>query len=77
MVHTDATADEDFVPDGSRYRGRVQTHGELWNAISDVKITARDALQVTRRDGLTLHVEPAPEPATVLNINKEQEKNIA
>jgi len=77
MVHSEATADEDFVSDGTRYRGRVQTHGELWNAVSDVPVMAGDALQVARRDGLNLHVQPAPQPATVLAMTKDKEKNIA
>lgn len=76
MVHAEATADEDFVGDGSRYRGRVETHGELWSAVSDMPVRAGDALQVARRDGLTLHVQPAGQPV-VLPITKEQEKNIA
>ena len=77
MVHAEATADEDFVSDGSRYRGRVQIHGELWSAVSEMPLQAGDALSVVRRDGLTLHVQPAAQPATVLPISKEQEKNIA
>ena len=77
MVQTEARADEDFVTDGSLYRGRVHTHGELWNAVSETPVRAGDALQVARRDGLTLHVQPAAQPATVLPISKEQEKNIA
>jgi membrane-bound serine protease (ClpP class) len=77
MVHAEATADEDFVSDGSRYRGRVKTHGELWSAVSEMPLKAGDALNVARRDGLTLYVQPAAQPATVLPISKEQEKNIA
>lgn len=77
MDQAEATADEDFVAEGSRYRGRVLTHGELWSAVSDVPVRAGDALQVSRRDGLTLYVQPAEQPATVLAITKEQEKNIA
>lgn len=77
MVHAEATADEDFVGDGSRYRGRVETHGELWGAVSDMPVRAGDALQVVRRDGLTLHVQPAEQPAMFLAIPKEQKKNIA
>jgi membrane-bound serine protease (ClpP class) len=77
MVQTEATADEDFAGDGARYRGRVKTHGELWNAVSDVAVKAGDELQVARRDGLTLYVYPATHQATVLPLTKEQEKNIA
>jgi len=77
MVHAEATADEDFVGDGSRYRGRVQTHGELWSAVSEMPVRAGEALQVARRDGLILHVQPAPQPAMVLAITKEQKKTIA
>jgi membrane-bound serine protease (ClpP class) len=77
MAHAAATADEDFVGEGTHYRGRVQTHGELWRAVSDTPVRAGDALQVDRRDGLTLHVQPAPQPAMVLPITKEEEKNIA
>lgn len=74
MVHAEAIADEDFVSDGSRYRGRVQTHGELWNAISETMVRAGEALKVTRRDGLTLHVQSAPQPAPVVSISKEQKE---
>ncbi len=77
MIHAAAIADEDFVGDDSHYRGRVRSHGELWTAISDLPVRAGDALQVARRDGLTLYVQPAPQPATVLAITKEQEKHIA
>ena len=77
MVEAEATADEDFVSDNSRYRGRVRTHGELWNAISDMPVRAGDALEVTGRDGLTLYVQPAPRPAPVVAIAKEQKKTIA
>src|SRR5918996_363726 len=75
MVQTEARADEDFVTDGSLYRGRVHTHGELWNAVSETPVRAGDALQVARRDGLTLHVQPSPQPAMILDMTKEQEKN--
>lgn len=77
MVHTEATADEDFVGDRSGYRGRVQAHGELWSAVSNVPVRAGDALQVVRRAGLTLYVQPPPQPAALLPITKEKEKNIA
>jgi membrane-bound serine protease (ClpP class) len=77
MVHTEATADKDFVMDGPLYRGRVHTHGELWNAVSDKPVKEGDSLQIARRDGLTLHVQPAPQPAMILDMTKDQEKNIA
>ena len=77
LVEAEATADEDFLSDNSHYRGRVRTHGELWNAVSDMPVRAGDALEVTGRDGLTLHVQPAPQPAPVVAIAKEQKKTIA
>lgn len=77
MVHTHATADDDFVADASIYRGRVSTHGELWNAVSDLPVRAGEALQVVDRDGLTLRVVPTRQPGMVLPIATEKEKNIA
>jgi membrane-bound serine protease (ClpP class) len=77
MDQGEAVADADFVSDGSVYRGRVRTHGELWNAVAETPVKAGDALTVTGRDGLTLLVQPGSPPIVVLPIGKEQEKNIA
>jgi membrane-bound serine protease (ClpP class) len=54
-----AKAIEDFREDAGVYRGRVDTHGEIWNAVSDVKVNKGADLVVEGRDGLTLVVRPA------------------
>jgi len=72
-----ATADEDFVSDGSRFQGNVQIHGEIWRAISEKPVKARDKLNVVRRDGLTVNVEPPAPSAPVFSLGREQRKNIA
>jgi len=40
-------------------QGRIQVRGELWDAISEEPLQPGDAAEVTRLDGLTLHVKPA------------------
>jgi membrane-bound serine protease (ClpP class) len=39
-------------------QGRIQVRGELWDAISEEPLQPGDAVEVTRLDGLTLHVRP-------------------
>lgn len=39
-------------------RGQIFVHGELWDAISDQPLKAGAHIQVTKIDGLTLHVKP-------------------
>lgn len=53
-----AVAQDDFT--GS---GWVRVHGESWRALCAVPVRAGQALRITGRDGLTLNVEPAPQPA--------------
>lgn len=77
MVQGKAKADADFVADSSCFRGRVQIHGEIWSAISEVPVKAADELNVARRNGLILYVEPTVQRARVLPLEKEQQKNIA
>lgn len=77
LVEASVIADEDFTGDDALYRGLVRTHGELWKAVSDVPVKKGDPLEVIDRDGLTLHVQPAPRPARIVDIAKEQKKTIA
>lgn len=39
-------------------RGTVRVHGEVWAARADVAFAPGDAVRVTARDGLILHIEP-------------------
>jgi membrane-bound serine protease (ClpP class) len=52
------TAHEDF-----KGRGHVQVHGEIWQAVSEQPLNKGQAVRITARDGLTLHVEPTQQPA--------------
>ena len=38
--------------------GQVSVHGELWKAVSDQPLQPGDRAEVTRVEGLTLHVRP-------------------
>lgn len=38
--------------------GRVEFHGTLWSAESDVAIPAGQMVEITRQDNLTLYVKP-------------------
>lgn len=40
-------------------QGQVAVHGELWEAVSDQPLQPGDRAEVTRVEGLTLHVRPA------------------
>jgi membrane-bound serine protease (ClpP class) len=42
--------------DGDIFQGMVRMHGELWRAVSSEEIPAGAQVQVTRIEGLTLHV---------------------
>jgi membrane-bound serine protease (ClpP class) len=39
-------------------RGQIAIHGELWDAVSDVPLQPGDTAEVTRVEGLRLHVKP-------------------
>ena len=43
-------------------RLRVRVHGELWGASSNSPLRAGQTVRVTALKGLTLQVEPAPDP---------------
>jgi len=47
------TAQENFEG-----RGHVLVHGEIWQAVSEQPLNKGQAVRITARDGLTLHVEP-------------------
>lgn len=55
-LHAVATALEDFDA-----MGDVWIHGERWRAHSEVPVRKGQKLQVTRIEGLLLHVTPAPD----------------
>ncbi|HVW11402.1 MAG TPA: nodulation protein NfeD [Bryobacteraceae bacterium] len=42
--------------------GRVRVQGEYWDAVAEARIGLNERVKVTAVDGLTLHVEAAPEP---------------
>ena len=42
--------------DGEFFQGMVRLHGELWRAVAREEIPAGAQVQVTRIEGLTLHV---------------------
>jgi membrane-bound serine protease (ClpP class) len=46
------------VVDWQADRGDVRVHGEIWSARSDKELKSGDSVRVTRREGLTLIVEP-------------------
>jgi membrane-bound serine protease (ClpP class) len=46
------------VVDWQAGRGDIRVHGEIWSARSDKELKSGDAVRVTRREGLTLIVEP-------------------
>ncbi len=46
--------------------GKVFVHGELWDAISSVNVSAGERIVVRKVDGLALEVEPLPVPRPVL-----------
>jgi membrane-bound serine protease (ClpP class) len=46
------------VVDWQDGRGNIRVHGEIWSARCDTELKAGDAVKVTRREGLTLIVEP-------------------
>lgn len=80
ITGAEAIADEAFVSEGDHYTGLARTHGELWKAKSKTPVSAGDELIIERRDGLTLYVRLASQPASVLSINKgnkEQRQNFA
>jgi len=59
LLHESGIALESF----EQY-GRVQVHGETWQAISDQPVHKGDAVRVTGRDGLTLKITIIPHTTT-------------
>ncbi|HUR94395.1 MAG TPA: nodulation protein NfeD [Gemmatimonadales bacterium] len=53
---------------GPNAAGRIQTHGEIWSAVSDVPIHAGDTVRVVAVNGLVLRVAPGLS-GTVLDPN--------
>jgi membrane-bound serine protease (ClpP class) len=64
-----AIAAEDFVAAGNAYQGFVRTHGELWKAVSATPVSAGQTVNLTGRQGLTLHVTVEP---PVVPIDKQR-----
>ena len=46
------------VVDWQTGRGNIRIHGEIWSARSDKELKSGDSVRVTRREGLTLIIEP-------------------
>jgi membrane-bound serine protease (ClpP class) len=44
-------------------QGKVFVHGEMWDAISSVPVSAGESVVVRKVEGLQLHVDPAPTTA--------------
>jgi membrane-bound serine protease (ClpP class) len=57
MVHSEGVAKTDLAP-----YGKVLVHGELWDARARQPIAKGTRVRVREVEGLTLVVEPAPEP---------------
>ncbi len=53
MVGLIGLAKTNFSPDG-----KIFVHGELWNAVSSDSVSAGQELEVTKIEGLILHVKP-------------------
>jgi membrane-bound serine protease (ClpP class) len=66
LVGTAAVAQQDFTRHGNYYAGLVQTHGELWKAVSPTPVAAGQMLEVRDRDGLTLRVLPPDRPVVAV-----------
>lgn len=49
------------IVDWHKGKGHVQTHGEVWAAVSREKLSKGTQVRVKARDGLTLEVEPQPD----------------
>jgi membrane protein implicated in regulation of membrane protease activity len=62
MVDKTGTAISSILPGGV---GRVQTHGEIWTARSDVPIHEGDPVRVAAVTGLLLTVVPDPDAARI------------
>lgn len=61
IVGSRAFAERGFAPAGGVYRGMVGLAGERWQAVSDRRLEAGEALRVTGRRGLVLDVVPDPD----------------
>ncbi len=75
MLTAEAVAVEEFKPDGERYLGQVRVHGELWRAISEVPVVGNQRLEVQRRDGLTLRVQPGGQKK-VISIQEDRNREL-
>lgn len=58
MAGTSAVAIEPFHEMGGVFIGRVTTHGEIWNAVSNAPVEEGQKMIVEGRDGLLLRVRP-------------------
>lgn len=56
IVGSRVVAEDDFTGGGETFAGRVRLAGERWRSVSDHPVAAGDALRVTGRRGLVLHV---------------------
>lgn len=49
----------DFAEMNGVFSGKVDTHGEIWDATSELAVKKGERVAIIRRDGLLLHVRPA------------------
>lgn len=61
MAGEPGVAQEDFVLRDGLYEGMIETHGELWKAVSAQPVAAGARLTIEGRQGLTLRVCPLSE----------------
>jgi membrane-bound serine protease (ClpP class) len=57
LIGMRAVAQSEFVEAEGRFAGSVRTRGETWRAVSTTPVAAGQALEIIRREGLTLHVQ--------------------
>jgi membrane-bound serine protease (ClpP class) len=58
MPGTVAVVPEAFQPEGSRYKGFLHIHGEIWTAVSSSPVSAGERVRLDAIKGLNLEVTP-------------------
>jgi membrane-bound serine protease (ClpP class) len=58
MAGTTAIAQDAFQPEGTRYKGSVRIHGEIWTGFSSTPVGAGQKVIVEGINGLNLEVRP-------------------
>jgi membrane-bound serine protease (ClpP class) len=62
MLGAEAQANDEFLPEGDHYRGRVRVRGEWWNARSASPVAAGETVRIDECQGLTLLVSKNGSP---------------